>query len=253
MNGQERANLVNICLKKLHEAGVDVVSLTCDGPPCNFSMISSLGASLDMDNFQTHFNHPLALNKKVYVLLDICHMIKLVRNTLGKGLILIDKDGGKISWQYIVELEKIQRQEGLRLGNKLKRSHIDFRQQVMKVSLATQALSKSRADAIEHCNKALKLQVFKGSEATVKFIRLVDYLFDVLNSRNPLALGSKAPLRQNNKRVWKPFFEEAFHYFLHLKESTGVAMYKSKRKTGFVGFMAGIRSTKKIFEECIEN
>ena len=81
-------------------------------------------------------------------------MIKLVRNTLGKGLILVDKDGGKISWQFSVELEKIQREEGLRLGNKLKRSHIEFRQQVMKVSFAAQALSKSVADAIQHAKKS---------------------------------------------------------------------------------------------------
>ena len=60
MNGQERANLVITCLKKLHEVDVDVVSLTCDGPPCNFAMISSLGASLDVDNFQTYFKHPLS-------------------------------------------------------------------------------------------------------------------------------------------------------------------------------------------------
>ena len=117
MNGSERANLVKTCLKKLHEVGIEVISLTCDGPSCNFGMISQLGASLDVENFKTFFPHPLDQDKKVFIMLDICHMIKLERNTLGKGLILVDKDGGKISWQYIVDLEKIQRVEGLRLGN----------------------------------------------------------------------------------------------------------------------------------------
>ena len=97
MNGSERANLVKTCLKKLHEVGIEVISLTCDGPSCNFGMISQLGASLDVENFKTFFPHPLDQDKKVFIMLDICHMIKLVRNTLGKGLILVDKDGGKIS------------------------------------------------------------------------------------------------------------------------------------------------------------
>ena len=116
MNGSERANLVRTCLKKLHEVGVEVISLTCDGPSCKFGMISQLGASFDVDNLQTFFKHPLNPDKKVFIMQDICHMIKLVRNTLGKGLILVDKDGGKMSWQYIVDLEKLQRKEGLRLG-----------------------------------------------------------------------------------------------------------------------------------------
>ena len=60
-------------------------------------------------------------------------------------------------------------------------------------------------------------------------------------------------MRKSNKNIWQPFLEDSYDYFLHLKESTGVPMYKSKRKTGFVGFMAGIKSTSKIFEECVES
>ena len=39
MNGVERANLVKQCLLKLHDFGVSVKTLTCDGPSCNFSMM----------------------------------------------------------------------------------------------------------------------------------------------------------------------------------------------------------------------
>ena len=86
-----------------------------------------------------YFLHPQDKNEKIYVSLDICHMLMLVRNTLGEGRILYDRDGGKIQWQYLVELEEFQNQKGLRLGNKLRMAHIKWKQQKMKVNLAAQA------------------------------------------------------------------------------------------------------------------
>ena len=114
LSGVERANLVTIAIKKLHDVGVEVISLTCDGPSCHFAMMSNLGASLIPTEKKPYFTHPLDESKKVYVFLDICHMLKLIRNTLGEGGVLVDKDGGKIKWQYLVELESIQAKEGLR-------------------------------------------------------------------------------------------------------------------------------------------
>ena len=115
MNGCERANLVNVAIKKLSDVGVEVASLTCDGPSCHFSMVSTLGADLkNPSNLKTHFQHPLDSSKRVHIIFDICHMLKLVRNTLGAGGIIVDKDGNKIMWKYIEELESIQSNEGLR-------------------------------------------------------------------------------------------------------------------------------------------
>lgn len=252
LSGSERANLVKICIKKLHDAGVSVISLTCDGPSCHFTMMKELGARLEPNNLKTYFPHPLEPNKKIHVLLDVCHMLKLVRNTLGQGGILMDKDGSKIYWNYIVELQKLQDKEGLRLGNKLKAAHIKWYQQKMKVNLAAQAFSSSVADAIEYCANVLKLKQFEDSAATVKFIRLFDRLFDILNSRNPCAKGYKSALRVNNKGAWGPFLDEAFQYVLHLKDATGQAMYTTRRKTGFVGFLVAIESTKGIFHDLVE-
>ena len=125
MSGVERANMINVALKRLHDIGVCVISVTCDGPSCHFTMASELGVSLKADTMMTFFKHPLSSNN-VYFFLDICHMIKLVRNTLGHGHVLVDSDEGRISWDFIVSLEKLQREEGLKLGNKLTRNHINF-------------------------------------------------------------------------------------------------------------------------------
>ena len=97
-------------------------------------------------------------------------MLKLVRNTLGDGGILVDKDGKKVCWEYIIALQQLQEKEGLWLGNKLKLAHIRWWQQKMKINLAAQTFSASVADAIEYCTNTLKLDQFQGSEATVRFL-----------------------------------------------------------------------------------
>ena len=172
MSGQERANLVRNCIKKLTAVGVITVSLTCDGPSCNMKMLSELGANLSPENLRPHFPYPMKQGQRIYVFLDVCHMLKLIRNTLGQTGPLTDIDGNKISWEYIYLLDKVQREEGLRLGNKLTSAHIQFWQQKMKVKLAAQALSGRVASAIDFLNKELQRKEFQGSEATVKFIRL---------------------------------------------------------------------------------
>ena len=129
LHGIERANLIKMCLRKLLEVGVKVISLTCDSPSCHSSMLSELGLNLNPYNLKTNFPHPHNSGANVYALLDVCHMLKLVRNTLSDGGILQDKDGNKIYLHYLVELYKLQTTEGLRLANKLKKAHIEWRQQ----------------------------------------------------------------------------------------------------------------------------
>jgi hypothetical protein len=146
----------------------------------------------------------------------------------------------------------LQHTEGLRLDNKLKMAHIKWKQQRMKVNLAAQAFSSSVADAIEYCANELKLPQFQGSEATVKFLRTFDRLFDILNSRNPLAKGYKSPLRVSNKSSWSPFLDEAYQYILGLKNPAGQAMHTTRRKIGFIGFLVAIKSTKDIFHTLVE-
>ena len=58
----------------------------------------------------------------------------------------------------------------------------------MKVKLAAQTLSSSVADAIEYFLKEGDPK-FQGANGTIKFIRVVDRLFDLLNSRSPHGKG----------------------------------------------------------------
>ena len=97
LSGKERANLIKVCIKKLHDVGIDIISLICDGTSCHFAMLNALGAELKVPYIQPYFLNPLDKEKKIYVFLDVCHMLELIRNMLGDSGILHDKDGNTIS------------------------------------------------------------------------------------------------------------------------------------------------------------
>ena len=122
LSGVETANIVKQCLEKLHQAGVKVVGLICDGPSCHMSMLNELGAKMHMDELRTHFKHPSNPSQNIYVLLDICHMLKLVRNSFATCTVIKDSTG---------ELHKLQTREGLHLANKLRKTHMQWQAQKM--------------------------------------------------------------------------------------------------------------------------
>jgi len=200
-------------------------------------MMHALNLKIEPPNMKCWFPHPADASVRVNVILDACHMLKLMRNCLASYGVLKDDNSDKINWNYIEQLHKLQEREGLRLGNKLKSTHIMWQKQKMKVNLAAQTLSASVADAIEFCNVHRKLFQFSGSEATVHFLRFIDRLFDVLNSRNPVAKGYKASMKPSNECVWRPFLEEAKQYLLKLTDDKGLPMYTTKRRTAFVGLL----------------
>ncbi|CAL1295611.1 unnamed protein product [Larinioides sclopetarius] len=197
LDANERANLIRKSLEMIHETGIDVISLTFDGTSVNLSTAHCLGCTFDSQSLKTSFKHPIS-DKDICVLLDPSHMMKLIRNTLASKGSLFDGNGNIIKWDYIVSLHKIQHHEGLLLATKLRTRHIEWKREKMKVKLATQVLSASVADALLYLANDLKLPEFKGCEATAEFLKCFNTLFDILNSRNILSKGFKAPLQKFN-------------------------------------------------------
>ena len=81
VNAEEKANLVSLGIKQLHDVGVKVVSFVCDGPPTNLAMLGDLGMCVKPDNIKSDFSNPADPDSKIYGMLDCCHMLKLVRNS----------------------------------------------------------------------------------------------------------------------------------------------------------------------------
>lgn len=126
------------CLKAVHETGLKIISVTCDGTSTNLSVFRNLGCNFqNVSSLQTSFPHPVT-NDKVVAFLDPCHMLKLVRNTFGDIHTLVDVNNNMIQWSHIIKLHEIQENEGMHMGNKLRNAHVNYYKQKMKVRLAAQ-------------------------------------------------------------------------------------------------------------------
>lgn len=117
------------------------------------------------------------------------------------------------------------------------------------MNLAAQTLSNSVADALQFLSEDIKLEEFKDVKATIKFIRIVDQLFDISNSRNPWGRGMKTPLRKENENYWKPSLEGAISYLLQCRNDKGILLYKTMKKVPFLGFAVSATSFLQIYEE----
>lgn len=125
----------------------------------------------------------------------------------------------------------------------------------MKVHLAAQLFSSSVADAMEFCERGLKLEEFKGCAATVQFVRTVDAAFDVLNSRNPLGKGFKAPIKPTTKDRVETILKQADTLLRGLKVqqyNKMVPLHTTKKKTAIYGFIANGRSALNIYHDLVE-
>ena len=221
-------------------------------------MATDLGCDFsNLDDMVTTFPHPKS-QEKIAVFLDPCHMLKLIRNCLGEQNILFDSENKSIEWKFISSLHDVQKKEGLHLGNKIKASHIQFFKQKMKVSLATQTLSDSVADAIEFCSKKLQLEEFYGCEATVKFIKIFNKLFDIFNSRSVKQLPHKRAVYKGNMDETIEFLKEADMYLNSLrirpkKSFLTECCLLSNRRTGFLGFKICVLSLLHLIESLLKN
>lgn len=135
LSATEKANIVSEALTRLNEIGVEITSVTCDGPSAHFAMFNQLGCELNqLNNLKPYFPHPSNPNRKVNAIFDTCHMLKLTRNCLADYKVLVDPAGNKIKWDFIEKLHNLQETEALTLANKLGKRHMSWKNLKMKVS-----------------------------------------------------------------------------------------------------------------------
>lgn len=137
-------------------------------------------------NFKPWFTNP-ATKEDCYIFFDMCHMIKLVRNTLGDKKNIFTSTGDVIEWNFIEMLHELQKSEGLVIANKLSNKHVNFQNNRMNVRLAMQVLSESVSKALiflTKINDAHLRNQFKDCLATAKFCCIFNSVSDVLNCKN---------------------------------------------------------------------
>ena len=79
LNSDLLCQLIKESIKMLREVGAHVHAVIFDGASKNMGMAEKLGCNIE--NLDGFFPHPCHHDRRVHVIFDICHMIKLARNT----------------------------------------------------------------------------------------------------------------------------------------------------------------------------
>ena len=97
VNAEMQAQIINEAINLITEAGLDVHGVTFDGCAKNLATARHLGCNLN--NLDGSFKHPSRPGKILYVILDVCYMLKLACNSLGDMKVFFTDDGN-ISKNY---------------------------------------------------------------------------------------------------------------------------------------------------------
>ena len=245
-NSEIQAQIIKRSITLLYNESIIVKSVTFDGPTKNIATARKLGCKID--DLQGSFPHPCRPDLTVYVILDICHMLKLARNALGDMKVFLTPKGEKISWEFLEALYKIQQQDILHIGNLLKTKHMQWQKHKMNVSVAAQTLSCSVASAITFLREN-NVAEFQDSIATTEFILLMNNLFDILNSKSKFGRRYKAPISLGNYSEICKYLTEGIDILKSLTDADGVKIISGPRKTFVQGFAISVKCLEMFFSK----
>lgn len=252
LDAQKKSDLVKEVIGEITKLGAKVIVNTFDGLQTNFTTCKKMGASFDISNFDPVIRTPVD-NTEVKVILDACHVIKLMRNYLKSEGTMIDSQNRKIEWAHLVALEECRVKNDL-VTHKLTKEHICVDNK-MKVRLAAELLSKSTASSLKFLRENGQ-PGFENCEGTEEFCERMNDFFDIFNT------GYKDTLQNNNNNIFKTplnidsgneifkCLDETAEYVKKLKfQNTNVL--DSTKKTGFLGILINIHNLKAIYSELI--
>lgn len=249
LDTMEKMFLVLTVIKALTDIGVSVAMVSFDGLATNITTMESLGACFELRDMKPYIKNPIDGNK-IFIMLDPPHMIKLMRNYIGSCKQMIDSKRRSIEWKFYEHLELL-RETNQFVTHKLTKSHINYVERKMKVSLAVQLLSQSVANSMKYLKESGHTN-FEDCEGTIEFTLRLNNIFDIFNSRNGVDSGFKRPLCPQNKDNTFKYLDECKEYLEKLEISSGL-LIESSKKTGVKGLIINIESLKMFYEEYVEN
>lgn len=128
---------------------------------------------------------------------------------------------------------------------------MEWQSKKMSVQLAAQTLSNSVAESIEFLST--KLEGFKNAKPTIKYIKIVNNSFDVMNSTKLVgADGFKRLLSMDNHVDAFNLFKEAMPYLKAIQvEGELKPIFSSLSRTPFIGFYFNMMNFEKIFDDYV--
>lgn len=252
---EERAAILHEAMLKLNNVGVNVCAIVKDGNIVNITTDKILGADYESD--KPYFINPFNKNKKVFMILDPPHLLKLARNCLGNKLTIYDTENREIKWSFIENLVTLQMLENINLGNKLTKGHVEYGKNKMNVRMAAETLSSSSAASIEYLDTVEKNDNFRNSEGTVEYIRFCNNTFDVMNTKRKHCNEEyKRPISEKTENEFTTYFEYARKYIKGLQIIEGdkkKPILKSKSFTPYFGFYHNTISFMGIYHDYVKH
>ncbi|KYO21751.1 DNA transposase THAP9 [Alligator mississippiensis] len=245
LTGDIQAQLLRHCILKLHDIGIQVVSVTSDATAPSVDTARRLGVVVDGVSVKSTFFHPATPVLEVTYFFDPCHLLTLVHNTLqAHGSLQVS--GKAIYWDYILRLGLLQQEEVVcRLDG------MGLSGQRMWGNGAAQLFSKSTAQAL-HFVASLGLPQFQGHEVTAHFLRLLGRVFDNCSSRSIHGKGPKAPLTLASSISLNSLCNEYENLLRKLRDASGELLGLSKHRWGFLGFLVNLRSLQQMSRTYLE-
>lgn len=252
---EEKMKLLIEVVRATTNIGVNIVNVTFDGLPTNFLVCESLGASFDTNDFRSYFPNPVN-GRKIYVILDACHMLKLWRNSLAKLKIIEDGKGNRIEWAHFERLENCRANNEL-VTHKLSKKHIQWDKDKMNVRLAAQTLSNSVSKAFSYLMQN-HVSGFEDVAGTSEFAERANHIFDIFNSRVKVnrvkednSYKNELLTKQNKDSIFD--FLNDMTIYMNSLTFEGRKIVSSRYKTGFLSFLINIESLRGIYGDYVEN
>ncbi|KAM7155727.1 DNA transposase THAP9 isoform 2-T2 [Molossus nigricans] len=247
-SGYLQAQLLRLTVGKLSDIGITVVAVTSDATAHSVQMAKALGIHIDGDNMKCTFQHPSSSSQQIAYFFDSCHLLRLIRNAF-QSFQSIQFINGTAHWQHLVELVALEEQE-LSNMERIPRKLANLKNHILKMNSAAQLFTESVASALE-CLLSLGLPPFQKCIGTIHFLRLINNLFDIFNSRNYYGKGLKGPLMPETFSKINHVLTEAKTIFVTLSDTSNNQIIKGKRKLGFLGFLLNAESLKWLYHNYI--
>ncbi|XP_039398118.1 DNA transposase THAP9 isoform X1 [Mauremys reevesii] len=243
--GHLLAQLLYQTISKLTNVGIRVLSVTSAATAHGVELAKALGIRIDANNMQCTFQHPHSATHRITYFFDACHMLQLIRNVFQCSH-RIQSIYETAHWQHIVDLVTLQETELLHISDRLSGRPGNSESCHLRVNYAAQLFSESVAGTLE-CLQLLGLPSFQNCGGTIKFVRLMSYLFDIFHGRSYYGTGLKGPVSSENYARIHRLLTEAKSVFVALTDTSGRHFLKGKHKLGFLGFLLNAESLKWLY------
>uniref|UniRef100_A0A2K6M8J0 THAP domain containing 9 n=1 Tax=Rhinopithecus bieti TaxID=61621 RepID=A0A2K6M8J0_RHIBE len=226
-SGYLQAQLLRLTIGKLSDIGITVLAVTSDATAHSVQMAKALGIHIDGDDMKCTFQHPSSSSQQIAYFFDSCHLLRLIRNAF-QNFQSIQFINGIAHWQHLVELVALEEQE-LSNMERIPSTLANLKNHVLKVNCAAQLFSESVASALEYL-LSLDLPPFQNCIGTIHFLRLINNLFDIFNSRNCYGKGLKGPLLPETYSKINHVLIEAKTIFVTLSDTSNNQIIKGNLK-----------------------